>query len=121
MRVGRSLATTPRLVFPSKRCLGSTDLLICIGEMCATASTSEDKHGHGHGQNERFDRNGTATWLADKILQRGLLQLLHTSELTTRPLEQGFVIKDLVKKNRLWFGEQHGSEFPLSQLVNDIR
>lgn len=45
----------------SKRCLGSTDLLICIGEMCATASTSEGEHGHGRGQNERYDRNGTAS------------------------------------------------------------
>jgi hypothetical protein len=52
-RVGRSLATTPRLVFPPRDGLGSTDLLICIGEMCATASPSEDEHGHGHGHQMR--------------------------------------------------------------------
>lgn len=35
---------TPRPIFPSKSLrdgLGSTDLLVCIGEMCATASLAK--------------------------------------------------------------------------------
>lgn len=41
--------------------VGSTDLLVCIGEMCATASPSEERHdGHGRGH-QRYDRNGPAT------------------------------------------------------------
>lgn len=46
---GRSAALAPKRCL-GKRCLGSTDLLICIGEMCATASLSEEPNmGHGRG------------------------------------------------------------------------
>lgn len=44
-------AKAHRFLQESKRCLGSTDLLVCIGEMCATASPSEGAtcgHGRGH-------------------------------------------------------------------------
>jgi len=61
-----------------KRCLGSTDLLMCIGEMCATLQVlARERHGHGRGPwNARYDRKLTAQLhrLAsqNKILQRGL-------------------------------------------------
>jgi len=76
---------------------------MCIGEMCATLQVlARERHGHGRGPwNARYDRKLTAQLhrLAsqNKILQRGHEQQqasLHSGE----PLEQGFVMKDLVRK-----------------------